>query len=47
MSINSKYLLHHLSDEFELPDGSYLISDIQDYIEYILKNIMKMLIIPH
>ena len=25
------------SDEFELPDGSYLISDIQDYIEYILK----------
>ena len=25
------------SDEFELPDGSYLISDIQDYFEYILK----------
>ena len=25
-------------DEFELPDGSYLISDIQDYFEYILKN---------
>ena len=25
------------SDEFELPDGSYLISDIQDYLEYILK----------
>ena len=24
------------SDEFELPDGSYLISDIQDYFEYIL-----------
>ena len=23
--------------EFELPDGSYLISDIQDYFEYILK----------
>ena len=33
------------SDEFELPDGSYLISDIQDYFEYILKNIMKMLVI--
>ena len=25
-----------LSDEFELPDGSYSISDIQDYFEYIL-----------
>ena len=25
------------SEEFELPDGSYLISDIQDYFEYILK----------
>ena len=25
------------SDEFELPDGSYLILDIQDHFEYILK----------
>ena len=25
------------SDEFELPDRSYSISDIQDYVEYILK----------
>ena len=25
------------SDEFELPDGSYLISDIQDYFDYIIK----------
>ena len=25
------------SDEFELPDGSYSISDIQDYFEYIAK----------
>ena len=25
------------NDEFELPDGSYSISDIQDYFEYILK----------
>ena len=25
------------SDEFELADGSYLLSDIQDYFEYILK----------
>ena len=23
--------------EFELPDGSYSVSDIQDYIEYIIK----------
>ena len=25
------------SDEFELPDGSYSVSDIQDYFEYIYK----------
>ena len=25
------------NDEFELPDGLYLISDIQNYFEYILK----------
>ena len=25
------------NDEFELPDGSYLVPDIQDYFEYILK----------
>ena len=25
------------NDEFELPDGSYFISDIQDYYEYVLK----------
>ena len=31
------------SDEFELPDGSYSISDIQDYFEYILKTIVKVL----
>ena len=24
--------------QFELPDGSYFVSDIQDYFEYILKN---------
>ena len=24
-------------DEFELPDGSHSVSDIQDYFEYILK----------
>ena len=26
------------SEEFKLSDGSYSISDIQDYFEYILKN---------
>ena len=25
-------------DEFELPDGSYSVSDIQDYFECFLKN---------
>ena len=25
------------NDEFEFPDGSYSVSDIQDYIEYIIK----------
>ena len=26
------------NDEFDLPDGFYSISDIQDYFEFILKN---------
>ena len=26
------------NDKFELPDGSYSVSDIQDYFEHILKN---------
>ena len=26
------------NDEFDLPDGSYSVSDIQDYFEYIIKN---------
>ena len=25
------------NEEFKLPDGSYSLSDIQDYIEYIIK----------
>ena len=32
-------------DEFELPDGSYSVSDIQDYYEYILENLDKSSII--
>ena len=30
------------NDEFELPDESYSISDIQDYFEYILKTMGKV-----
>ena len=30
---------------FELPDGSYSVSDIQDYFEYIFKNMEKRLCI--
>ena len=26
-----------MDEEFELPDGSYSISDIKDYFEYIFK----------
>ena len=26
------------NEEFELPDGSYLVSNIPDYFEYIFKN---------
>ena len=29
------------NDEFELPDESYSISNIQDYFEYILKKIWR------
>ena len=32
------------NDAFELPDGSYSVSDIQEYFEYILKNTEKILI---
>ena len=36
---NNKFKISTLTwnDEFELPDGSYSVSDIQDYFEYILK----------
>ena len=32
-----KILAPTWNEEFELPDGSYSVSDIQDYFEYILK----------
>ena len=31
------------TDKFELPDGSYSVSNIQEYFEYILKNMVKIL----
>ena len=45
-NIKFKILAPTLKEEFELPDESYSISDIQDYFEYILKNIEKILLIP-
>ena len=35
------------NDKFELLDGSYSVSDIQDYFEYIFKNMEKILINHH
>ena len=32
------------NEEFELPDGSYFVSGIQDYFKYILKNMRQLLI---
>ena len=34
------------SEEFELPDGSYSVSDIQDYFEYILKKHSESVVNP-
>ena len=34
------------NDEFELPDGSYSVSDIQDFIGYILKKHETLATIP-
>ena len=34
---NDKYLLQHRMKNLKLPDGSYSISDIWNYSEYILK----------
>ena len=31
--------------QFELLDGSHSVSDIQDYLEYIIKNMIHLLII--
>ena len=37
IAINLKISAPTWKDKFELPDGSYSVSDIQDYFEYILK----------
>ena len=34
------------NDKFELSDGSYFVSDIQDYIEFIIKKHQRVTIIP-
>ena len=34
------------NDKFELPDGSYSVSDIQDYIEFIIKKHETLTTIP-
>ena len=36
-TMNLKYQEEHNNEECELPNGSYSISDIQDYFEYIIK----------
>ena len=33
------------NEEFGLPDGTYFVSDIKNYFEYILKNVRQLLII--
>ena len=35
------------NDEFELPVGSYYVSGIPDYIEYIIKKHETLTTIPH
>ena len=34
------------NDDFELADGSYSVSDIPDYIEYIIKKHERLIAIP-
>ena len=44
---NNKFKISALTwnEGFELPDGSYSVSDIRDYCEYIFKNMRQLLII--
>ena len=34
-----------MNEEVELPNGSYSVSDVQDYFAYVLQNIEKKVII--
>ena len=44
---NNKFKVSHptLNEEFKSPSRSYSASDVQDYYEYIFKNMRQMLII--
>ena len=48
MSLCTTYLFitHGIIYEFELPDGSYSVSNIQDYIKYMIKKHEKLTKIP-
>ena len=39
-----KILTPTWNEDFQLRDGSYSVSDIQDYFEYILKSMEKILL---
>ena len=41
-----KIIVSTWNDEFELPNGSYSVSDIQDYIEFIIKKHETLTTIP-
>ena len=43
---NLKILAPTWNDEFELPDGSYSMTNIQDFIEYIIKKQETLTTIP-
>ena len=44
---NKKFKISALTrnEESEIPDGSYSVSDIQDYFKHIFKNMRQLLII--
>ena len=41
ITIKLKTIVSRWNDEFKLLDGSYSVSDIQDYIKHIKKELMK------
>ena len=45
VALSNLSIYYTWNEEFELPDGSYSTSDIQNYFEYILKNKEQLLII--